>query len=196
MEYDGNRTPNSHTVEYKSSNVSSVNYVKVGQDLKLTFHFNNDLPEGYYSYDFDLCKSTTTSMEMFLYGEAGGSGFDCKTLHRFWASNQDSGQTYRIGSDSGQGKRFLKLTGKQTQIHGNLELKSNVIYNHGMPFTVNLDGDRGESYTFLKQKLTLNTTGANGNKLVGSSLTFVFEPYNNTATTYGQDCEFKLFRLS
>ena len=59
-----------------------MSYNKVGQDLKLSFHFGNDLSDGFYTYDADLWKNTTTSMEVFTYGECGGSGFNSKTLHR------------------------------------------------------------------------------------------------------------------
>ena len=71
--------PGNYTI-YRSGDVRDVAYAKVGQDLKLTIHFNQYLPDGCYSYGMDLSKSTKTSTQVYLYGECGGSGFDCKTL--------------------------------------------------------------------------------------------------------------------
>ena len=75
----------SHTVEYKTSDVSSVSYVKVGNDKKLTFLFANDLPNGFYMYDHDVRRSGDTGgCEVYLHGEAGLSGTNSKMLHRLW----------------------------------------------------------------------------------------------------------------
>ena len=78
-------------------------------------------------------------------------------------------------------------------IHGQFELRGNEIYNHDKPFSVNVGSNNGEMYEFLKQHLTLNSA-ATGNKLIGMSINFVFQPSSGTET-FGSDCEFKLFRM-
>ena len=191
-------SPDSHTVEYKSDDVQSVTYRKVGNDKQLIFNFKNDLPDGFYVYDMDIRKNgnDTTGLDVYLYGECGESGYDSKTLYRFWAKNRNStGEDCSTGHDSGQGKRFLRMYGTNIQLHGAFELKGNHVYNHGRPFALNVGGDNGDCYEFMKQHVTLNTTGATGNKLIGSSLTFVFEPDHNRSTNFETGCEFKLFRL-
>ena len=100
-----------------------------------------------------------------------------------------------MGSTSGKGKRFLRMYGPDTQVHGEFVLRSNHVYNHGKPYTVNVGGDNGDNYEFLKQHVTLNTTHATGNKLIGSSLIFVFEPDNNKSTTFLDTCEFKIWKI-
>ena len=68
------------------------------------------------------------------------------------------------------------MFGKNVEIHGEFELKRNNIYNHGKPYALNIDGVNGETYEAMSQHVTLHTTGATGNKLIGSSLTLCFNP--------------------
>ena len=103
-------SPDSHTLESKSNDVLRITYRKVGNDKQLILSLNNELPNGFYMYDFDIRRSGDTGgCEIYLYGKAGLSGTNSKTLYRFWAKNKNnSGKEFSIGVSSGQGKRFLR----------------------------------------------------------------------------------------
>ena len=192
--YQVKGSPDSHTVEYKSTDVQSIVYRKVGNDKQLVFNFKQDLPNGFYIYDFDVRKTgnDTTGADVFLYGEAGLSDTNSKTLYRFWGKNRNNaGKEFSVGSDSGQGKRFLRIYRTNIQMHGGFELRGNDLFNHGLPYTVNIAGNYGELYHFLSQHVSLRA----GTKLIGSSLTFVFQPDHNRSTTFETSCEFKIWRL-
>ena len=85
-------SPSSHAVEYRNDNVLNVTYRKVLPDTQLIFSFKNDLPDGYYTYDWDIRKNATPGkgVNIYLLGECGGSGYDCKLIYRYWAANQNS----------------------------------------------------------------------------------------------------------
>ena len=87
-----NGSPDSHVVEYKSDDVLSVTYRKVGTDKQLVLSFKNDLTDGYYLFDFDIRKtgSDGIGVEVYLYGEAGLGGTNASTLYRFWGANKNS----------------------------------------------------------------------------------------------------------
>ena len=174
-----------------------VTYRTAGNDIQLVFAFKSDLVDGIYTYDFDMRRSgSVVGCDIYLYGECGGSGYDSKTLYRFWARKSNQlGKDFSVGFDCGKGKRFLRMYGSDTQVHGQLIIRSNHVYNHGKPFTVNIGGDNGDNYEFIKQHVTLNTMGATGNKLIGSSLIFVFEPDSNGSSTFLDTCEFKIWRV-
>ena len=143
-------SPNSHTVEYKNDHVLSLVYRDVTPNKQLVFNFKNDLPNGFYTYDFDIDKNNDVAMDVLLYGECGGSGFDCKTIYRYWASDVNNNEKeFNIKSDSGQGKRFIRFTGEKVQVHGQFELVGNHIYNHGKPYTLNLESGKGNTYEMI-----------------------------------------------
>ena len=89
----------------------------------------------------------------------------------------------------------MRMFGTDVQLHGSFELRGNLLFNHGMPFALNVGSDNGESYTFLKQKLSISASHT-GNKLIGSSLNWVFEPDNNHSTTFLTSCNFMLWKLT
>ena len=121
-------SPNSHTVEYKNDDILSVVYRDVGYDTngnpiskQLDFNFKSDLPDGFYTYDFDVDRNNDVSMNVYLYGECGKSGYNSKTIYRYWASNfGTSGKDFGIGSDSGHGKGSFDLSGKRCRYTANL----------------------------------------------------------------------------
>ena len=190
-------SPTVHTTKVDDSKVQTTVYRVVGNDVQLGFYFKSDLEDGVYSFDFDTFRSgSTTGCDILLYGECGGSGYDSKTLYRFYAASANrSGKDYSVGRDSGRGKRFLRMYGPETQVHGQFVLRANDVFNHGKPFTLNVGGDNGDTYEFLKVHISLNTTHATGNKLLGSSLIFVFQPDGNGKSTFLGASEFKLWRV-
>ena len=188
--------PASHSFETDDVIILSTVYRKVGNDVQLVINLKRDLPNGFYAYDMDITRTSNTSkgVDVLLYGECGGSGYNASTLYRFWSANvNQSGKDFSVTRDSGSEKRFHRLTGSQSMIHGQFELKGNEIYNHDKPFSVNVGSNNGETYEFLKQHLTLNSA-ATGNKRIGMSINFVFQP-DSGDETFGSDCEFKLFRI-
>ena len=94
----------------------------------------------------------------------------------------------------------MRMLGTDIQLHGSFELHENELFNHGFPFSLNVGSDNGESYTFLKQKLTIDASHMGskliGSKLIGSSLTFVFKPEGNGATSFLNTCNFKIWKLT
>ena len=192
-------SPDSHTVEYKDDSVLMIVWRKVGANKQLEFIFKDDLPNGFYTYDFDIQRngSDGKGLDILLYGECGGAGYDSKVTYRFWAANKGTtGRDFSVSKSSGKGKRFLRMYGNNAQIHGQFELKGHHVYNHGKPYTVNIDGTNGETYEALTQHVTLNMSGITGNKLIGGSLIFIFQPDDNAVTNIEVSSEFKLFRLS
>ena len=190
--------PASHSFEVDDRIVLSIAYRGVRNDVQLVINFKRDLPNGFYAYDMDIMRSSVTSsgVNILLYGECGGSGYNSSTLYRYWSANANqNGKDFSVARDSGSGKRFHRFTGSQSMVHGQFEPKGNEIYNHGKPFSANVAGNNGETYEFLKQHITLKST-ASGNKLIGQSLTFVFEPDNNNANTFLDTCELKLWAIT
>ena len=65
--------------------VRSVSFTTVGNDYVLELNFNNDLPNGIYSYEFNIILSSARAFGVYMYGDCGGSGYDDNTLYRFWS---------------------------------------------------------------------------------------------------------------
>ena len=99
-----------------------------------------------------------------------------------------------VGKQSGQGKRFLRMYGTSIDVHGEFELRGQEFFNHGKPFTVNSGGTNGETYEFLKQKLSIDSSSSR-TTLIGLSLNFVFQPDNNHSTTFLTSSNFKLWKM-
>ena len=190
-------SPTSHTTDVDDSKVLRVVYRTVGNDIQLGLYFKSDLGDGVYAYDFDIDRGgDRKGVNVLLYGECWGSGYNSKTLYRFLAAfSNANGKDYSVTRDSGQGKRFTRAYGPNVQVHGQFVLRGNDVYNHGKPFSINFLGTNGDTYEFLTQHVTLNTSGATGNKLLGSSLIFVFEPDNNKTTTFLNNFEFKIWKV-
>ena len=165
-------SPGSHTIEYMSDNILSITYRKVNSDTQLVFSFKNDLPDGFYVYDWDIRKNATPGkgVNIYLWGECGGSGFDCKLIYRYWGANSNqNGKEFAVAKTNKMGGRFFHMFGENIQVHGAFELKGNHLYNHGRPIALNLSGNNAECYQAMSQHLSLNTTYSTGNKLIGLS---------------------------
>ena len=146
-------TGNYNIVHKDDKIIQNIVYRTVGNDIQLIYNFKNDLAAGIYAYNFDVRSSGHTSgTNILLYGECGGSGYNCSTLYRYWAANKsESGKKfYTVTKDSGSGKRFLLMLGSDVHVHGEFALRGQHIYNHDKPYTLNVGGDNGETYEFLK----------------------------------------------
>ena len=146
-------------------------------------------------YDFDIRKtgSDTTGVDILLYGEANLLGTHASVLYRYWAANKNgNGQNYSVTKSE---TRFMRMYGTDVLVHGSFELRGQELYNHGKPFTLNIGGTNAETYEFLRQKLSIDSSHS-GSKLIGSSLMWVFEPDNNHSTTFLASYNFKLWKLT
>ena len=106
--------PASHSFESDDTIILSTVYRKVGNNVQLVINLKHDLPNGFYAYDMDITRTGNTSkgVDVLLYGECGGSGYDASTLYRFWSANvNQNGKDFSVTSDSGSGKRFHRFTG-------------------------------------------------------------------------------------
>ena len=91
-------SPTTHTTNLDSSKVLSVVYRTIGSDIQLVFNFKSDLEDGVYAYDFHIDRGgDTKGVDLLLYRECGGSGYNSKTLYRFWAASSNaSGKDYSV----------------------------------------------------------------------------------------------------
>ena len=190
-------SPSSHTVEYKSDDILLITYRKVSPVTQLVFSFKNDLPDGFYVYDWDIRKNSTPGkgVNIYLWGECGGLGSTAS--YRYWAANANqNGKEFSVARTNKKGGRFFRMFGEDIQVHSAFELKGNHLYNHGRPIALNISGNNAECYQGMSQHLSLNTTYATGNKLIGLSLNWEFEPDSNGDVNFGTSSEFKLFKLA
>ena len=151
---------------------------------QLLFSFKNNLPDGFYVYDWDIRKNATPGkgVNIYLWGEC--------------ANANQNGKGFSVAKTNKKGGRFFRMFGENILVHGTFKLKGNHLYNHGRPIALNLSGNNAECYEAMSQHLSLNTTYATGNKLIGLSLNWEFEPDSNGDVNFETSSEFKLFKLA
>ena len=133
-------------------------------------------------------------MDIMLYGTPTENDFISKTIYRFWSGNvNDNGTKLSIGKQNKQTGRFLRANGADIQIHGEFELKEPHVYNHGKPYSLNIDDNNGESYEFMSQHVYKND--AYHGRLVSDQLKFTFKVDGTHSTTFSNSSEFKLYKL-
>ena len=66
-----------------TSFVQNVTLGKINTDIKIEMTLNKILPNGVYSYDFDIISNFTSGFNIYMYGEHGGSDFNAKTVYRY-----------------------------------------------------------------------------------------------------------------
>ena len=64
--------------------VQNVTFSKVNNDIKIEMTLNRVLPNGVYTYDFDIICNFTSGFNIYMYGEHGGNNFNAKTMYRYW----------------------------------------------------------------------------------------------------------------
>ena len=194
--FKGDLVSNGSSLIYKDPLVNDYFFSGTSNKREVTITFNQNIPDGFYAYDMDIHRSVgkDKGMDIRFYGTPNDTEFICKSLYRFWAKNVNSnGQNYSTGFQNKQAGRFLRANGGFIQIHGQFELKEPHVYNHGRPYTLNIDGDNGECYEFLSQHLSRND--AYHGRLFTNQMKFVFEVDGTHSTTFENTSEFKLFGI-
>ena len=186
----------SHTVEHKDASlVNNVSLSKVGNETHLTINFKKDLAHGVYSYEFEISSDHTSGFDLYMFGECGGTGYNGKSLYRFWSSADLSGKDYSWRKeDVYNGGYFLRGSGKKVQMVGSFRYSGDTIVNRGKPYSLNTDTVTtftGRTYEFMVQKLTLDSS-ATSSSILGSSLKFVIEPDGNGTLDLKADSYFSI----
>ena len=65
-------------MEYNNNDILSVTYRDISPDVQFAVSFKKDLLDGYYAYDIDLVRNNVIALDLLLYGESGGSGYNSK----------------------------------------------------------------------------------------------------------------------
>ena len=173
--------PDDFTEYHKSSAVKSFDFKKVNRNTEFTVHFNNNISEGVYSYDFTISSDLDDGFDVYLYGDCGKDGYKANTIYRFWGSNDNNSgkefsKTKQVNKNSGY---FIRGSGKTVQFKGSFHYRGNKINNKGKPFSLNVDGSAknlGKTYEFLVQELEQTHNG----DIFGKTLTLVIEPDRGT----------------
>ena len=173
--------PNNFTEHHKISDVKSFDFKKVNKNTEFTVHFENDLSQGLYSYDFTISSDNDDGFDVYMYGDCGNDGYYANTLYRFWGRNDNkSGAGFsRTEQVSKKGGYFLRGSGKIVQFKGSFYYSGNKIINKGKPFSLNVDSNvnnLGKTYEFLVQEL-VEAVNAD---ILRKSLTFIIEPDRGT----------------
>ena len=88
----------------------------------------------------------------------------------------------------------MRIDGAKSQTHGEFVLKEDHIYNHGRPFSMNIDpSGKGEFREYMSQSVKLNS--GQTNKLVGRQLNFKFTHDGDRVSTFASTCEWKFFKV-
>ena len=175
--------PDDFTTYHKSSIVKSFDFKKVNKNTEITVHFNNNISEGVYSYDFTISSDRDDGFDVYLYGDCGKDGYKVNTVYRYWGSSDNNNgkefsKTQQVNKKSGY---FIRGNGKTVQFKGSFHYHGNKINNKGKPFSLNVDGNAktlGKMYEFLVQDLEKEQS-VNGD-IFGKTLTFVIEPDRST----------------
>ena len=163
--------------------MKSFDFKKVNKNTEFTVHFNNDLSQGLYSYDFTISSNRDDGFDVYMYGDVGNDGYHANTTYRFWgASDNNHGADFsKTNQVSKKGGYFLRGSGRYVQFKGSFYYRGNKIINDGKSFSLNVDSNvtnLGKTYEFLVQELV-----SIGNKdILGKTLTFIIEPVDQPST--------------
>ena len=88
----------------RTNGISLTSYTK---GVELDICFKSDLPNGIYRYILDLFLTSSENIQIFFYGECGGTGFKAKTTYEHWS-----------GTAHGTGKQNNVANGYFLRMHG------------------------------------------------------------------------------
>ena len=97
--------------------MSTATLTKVGQDTKFEVTFKKDLPNGLYTYNFEITSNFANGFNIYMYGGCGGARFYAKTMYRYWAANYASGDDFNPVKQGASGNgvgRWLLFTWSRT----------------------------------------------------------------------------------
>ena len=140
-----------------------------------------------YSYEFEISSDHTLGFDVYMYGECGGTGYDGKTLYRFWSTaDNGSGKDFSFRKQNVyNGGYFLRGSGKKVQMTGSFRYSGDTIVNRGKPYSLNTDtvsSFTGRTYD----------SSATSSSILGSSLKFVIEPDGNGVLDLKADSYFSI----
>ena len=154
----------------RTNGISLTSYTKsVAQgDVKgvtLDISFKSDLPNGIYKYIIDLFLTSSENMQIFFYGECGGTGFKAKTTYEHW-----SGTAHGTGKQNNVADGyFLRMHGSHIHLSGSFRNYGKKIINYGKAYGMNETGAYNE---FVLQNLSANQ---NKRVFLGSIMKWLFE---------------------
>ena len=156
--------PSNYTLVYKDPTVlPPVTFKSYASGVELTASFSTDLPAGIYKYEFDLMiiLRRSKTLNVFLYGECGETGYDVSTNYKNYSSSSTTFTKHTQNNASGG--YFHKGSGKLIQIY-----RGSVI-NYGRSYALSEDGASNE---FLLQRLVAHVSEP---RFFGKEITWLFE---------------------
>ena len=153
----------------RTNGISLTSYAK-GVELDITF--KSDLPNGIYKYIIDLFLTSSENMQIYFYGECGGTGFKATTTYEHW-----SGTAHGTGKQNNVADGyFLRMHGSHIHLSGSFRNYGEKIINYGKAYGMNETGAYNE---FVLQNLSANQ---NKRVFLGLIMKWLFE---NEATGKG-----------
>ena len=146
----------------RTSGISLTSYAK-GVELDITF--KSDLANGIYRYALDLFLTSSETMQIFCYGECGGTGFKATTTYEHWSNKAHSA----IKQNNVANGYFLRMHGSHIHLSGTFRNYGKKIINYGKAFGMNEVGSYNE---FVLQNLSANQ---NKRAFLGSKMKWLFE---------------------
>ena len=146
----------------RTNGISLTSYAK---GVELDISFKSDLPNGIYKYIIDLFLTSSENMQIYFYGECGGTGFKATTTYEHWD-----------GTAHGTGKQnnvadgyFLRMHGSHIHLSGSFRNYGKKIINYGKAYGVN---EKGAYNEFVLQNLSANQ---NKRVFLGSIMKWLFD---------------------
>ena len=146
----------------RTNGISLTSYEK---GVELDIFFKSDLPNGIYKYIVDLFLTSSENMQIYFYGECGGTGFKAKTTYQHW-----SGTAHGTGKQNNVANGyFLRMHGSHIHLSGSFRNYGKKIINYGKAYGMNETGAYNE---FVLQNLSANQ---NKRVFLGSTMKWLFE---------------------
>ena len=146
----------------RTNGISLTSYAK---GVELDISFKSDLPNGIYKYIIDLFLTSSENMQIYFYGECGGTGFKATTTYEHWD-----------GTAHGTGKQnnvadgyFLRMHGSHIHLSGSFRNYGKKIINYGKAYGMN---EKGAYNEFVLQNLSANQ---NKRVFLGSIMKWLFD---------------------
>ena len=146
----------------RTNGISLTSYAK---GVELDIGFKSDLANGIYRYILDLFLTSSENMQIFFYGECGGTGFKATTTYEHW-----SGTAHGTGKQNNVANGyFLRMHGSHIHLSGTFRNYGRKIINYGKAYGMNEVGSYNE---FVLQNLSANQ---NKRVFLGSVMKWLFE---------------------
>ena len=162
-----------------------VDFSKVGDSYRINFSVRPKLPTGIYTYEMDIVLTTSRGLNIMLWGDCGGSGYNATTKYKYWGWSL----TNKVAQNDVQGGYFHRGTGKRTRIKESFLSHGTRIF--GQEVSLSLDYEEGKTYEFVKQYWVSRSF----DHILGNSIYFVFEPDKQRTMDFTNGTYFSFKRL-